>query len=67
MGRGLNDICTLVFSNADAIPKNERLVVRRDAVPSIMAWYGAYHAGDRYSVTVDGRNMPMDMNGEAIE
>jgi len=57
-------ICTLVFSNADATPKNQKLVVHRDAVSIIMAWYGGYYAGDRYTVTVDGRNMPMDQNGE---
>ena len=57
-------ICTLVFSNADATPKNRKLLVNLDAVPSIMAWYAEYHEGDRYTVTVDGRNMPMDQNGE---
>lgn len=53
----------LVFSNADATPKNIALDVAQDAVPHIMDWYGGFHAGDRYTVTVDGRNVPMDING----
>lgn len=56
----------LVFSNADATPKNVALEVSVSAVPHIMAWYGAYFAGDRYTVTLDGRNVPMDQNGEPI-
>ena len=54
----------LVFSNADATPKTTVLDVSAEAVPDIMAWYGAYCAGDRYTVSVDGRNVPMDQNGE---
>ena len=54
----------LVFSNADATPKTTVLDVSAEAVPDIMAWYGAYCSGDRYTVTVDGRNVPMDQNGE---
>jgi hypothetical protein len=59
-------ICTLVFSNADDTPKNQRMVVHSDAVPLIMLWYAAFHDGDRYTVTVDGRNVPMDQNGEPV-
>lgn len=53
----------LVFNNADATPKS--VVIRCDAasVTPIMQWYGAFHAGDRYTVTLNGRNVPMDING----
>ena len=61
------DIVTLVFNNADATPKSQVLRVRRDSVARIMAWYGAYYAGDRYTVTVDGRNVRMDPDGEMVE
>lgn len=54
----------LVFNNADATPKTTVLDVSAEAVPDIMAWYGAYCARDRYTATVDGRNVPMDQNGE---
>ena len=54
----------LVFANADATPKTTVLDVSAASVPDIMAWYGAYCSGDRYTVTVDGRNVPMDQNGE---
>ena len=56
-------IVTLVFSNADATPKNVAINLDRESVPSVMAWYGAFHAGDRYTAAVDGRNVPMDQNG----
>lgn len=56
----------LVFCNADATPKTTVLDVSAEAVPDIMAWYGAYCSGDRYKVTVDGRNVPMDQNGEPV-
>lgn len=57
---------TPVFNNADAIPKSTVIQCDRASVPTIMAWYGAYHSGDRYTVTWDARNVPFDHNGEAI-
>jgi hypothetical protein len=56
----------LVFSNADATPKNVSLDLSKESVPHVMAWYGAYFAGDRYIATLNGRNVPMDQNGEMI-
>ena len=56
----------LVFSNADEKPHNVAVDVSGDSVPHIMAWYGAYFAGDRYTVTLNGRNLAMDQNGEPI-
>lgn len=60
-------IRTLVFMNADAKPKNQSILCDLASVPSIMAWYGAYFAGDRYTVAIDGRNVAMDVNGEPLE
>lgn len=58
------DIITLVFSNADAdTPKNVKIRCDRESVAYVMAWYGAYFAGDRYTVTADGHNVRMDQNG----
>ncbi len=54
---------TLVFNNADATPKTAVIRCDTASVPSIMAWYGAYFAGDRYTTTLDGRNVQMDQNG----
>ena len=56
----------LVFSNADAKPHNIALDVSLDGVTHVMAWYGAYFAGDRYTATLNGRNIPMDLNGEPL-
>ncbi len=57
---------TLVFNNADATPKTAVIKCDAASVAQIMAWYGAYFAGDRYTVALDGRNVPMDINGEPI-
>jgi hypothetical protein len=40
------------------------LRVDREAVPHIMAWYGAYYAGDDYDVFINGRAVIKDRNGE---
>ena len=56
---------TVVFSNADSgKPRNIRVVCDGDSIEFIMKLYGGYFAGDRYTVTVDGRNVNMDINGE---
>ena len=60
----MSEFVRLVFMNADATPKNTSVRVARVDAPQIMAWYGAYCAGDRYTVVMDGRNVPMDQNGE---
>lgn len=54
----------LVFNNADATPKTVKIMCDEESVPHIMAWYGAYFHGDRYTVAYDGRNISMDQNGE---
>ena len=56
----------LVFSNAEAKPHNVALDLTLESVPHVMEWYGAFFAGDRYTVTLDGRNVPMGINGEMI-
>lgn len=56
---------TLVFSNADATPKNVKVECGLDCVKDIIEWYGGFFAGDRYTVTLDGHNVPMDQNGLA--
>jgi len=58
------NIGELVFNNSDARPKVVAMKVSRDAVPNIMAWYGAFFAGDRYRVTFDGQVIAKDHNGE---
>lgn len=56
----------LLFVNKDAKPKKTLLLVDASSVAPIMAWYGAYFAGDRYKVTVDGSRVQMDQNGELV-
>ena len=56
----------LIFTNSDARPKVTELEVEFGSVAPIMAWYGAYHAGDRYSVTFNGKRLRKDLNGELI-
>lgn len=59
---------SLVFNNADAKPKTVRVMVGdEESAAHVMAWYGAYFAGDRYTVAMDGRNVRMDQNGEMVK
>lgn len=38
--------------------------IERGACEAVARWYGAYHAGDDYSVEIDGENIPIDINGD---
>lgn len=61
-------IVKLRFVNRDACCGDEddiiELSVDRKAVSHIMAWYGAYYAGDDYDVLINGREIGKDQNGE---
>jgi len=54
----------LKFVNSDARPKETVIQCDRESIAPIMAWYGAYYAGDRYAVFADGEKLPKDQNGE---
>ncbi|MBX5130765.1 hypothetical protein HJB53_30205 [Rhizobium lentis] len=49
------------FHNRDAKPKRIEFDVSKAAVAPVMAWYGAFHAGDAYTVSVE-----KDLNGELV-
>ncbi len=57
----------LVFMNADATPKNVLIDIGPGSARHVMAWYGAYFSGDRYTVALDGKNIPIDGNGEPTQ
>jgi hypothetical protein len=63
----MTKIVRLVFNNADATPKSNVLDVAEENVSEIMNWYGAYFAGDRYTATVNGKNIRMDINGGMVK
>lgn len=54
----------LKFTNSDATPKVQIVTVDRTSVEPVMAWYGGFFAGDRYSVHLDGLKLKKDQNGE---
>lgn len=57
----------LKFINSDARPKAVALEVTTvEDAATIMAWYGAFHAGDRYRVELDGQKIDKDQNGEMV-
>lgn len=56
----------LQFTNKDATPKVAEFIISADAIPSVMAWYGAYYASDRYKVIVNGIEVEIDQNGELV-
>lgn len=57
---------TLEFKNKTAKLGCVTLKVRAMDIAPIMAWYGAYFAGDNYKVYADGKQMKMDINGEKL-
>jgi hypothetical protein len=57
----------LRFVNSDATPKVAEVTCDAQSVPAIMAWYGAYFAGDRYYVEANGARIAKDRNGEPVE
>ncbi len=56
----------LKFVNSDARPKVAVIQCNSVSIATIMAWYGAYYAGDRYAVFADGEKLPKDKNGELV-
>lgn len=57
---------TLEFLNIDARPKKTEIKCAAESIASIMAWYGGFHAGDRYAVYAGGVKLKKDQNGELI-
>jgi hypothetical protein len=56
---------SLKFINQDAIPREcEIMLADKLGIVPVMDWYGAYFAGDDYRVMIDGREVPMGINGE---
>jgi hypothetical protein len=57
----------LIFHNRETRPLNIVIETDAESAPHIMAWYGAWASGDKYTVTFNGRNVPIDQNGEPLE
>ena len=57
-------IVRLVFNNADSRPYSSVVDVGIESVAAVCEWYASHHAGDRFTLTMDGRNVPLDINGE---
>lgn len=45
-------------------PRVVEMQINREAVPSVMDWYGAFYAGDDYDVRLNGKKLRMGINGE---
>ena len=56
----------LKFVNSDANPKETFIMCNAESISHIMAWYGSYHAGDRYAVYAGGEKLRKDKNGELV-
>lgn len=54
----------LRFINQDATPKEAIMTIDVGSIAAVMSWYGAYYAGDRYQVRVNGKLVKKDQNGE---
>lgn len=57
----------LRFVNSDAKPKVADVRCDTASIAPIMAWYGAFYAGDRYTVHADGIKLTKNRNGELVE
>lgn len=62
----MGELVELVFTNSDARPKVTTVRVCPDSIAPIMAWYGAFFAGDRYTVHANGEKLAKDRNGEFV-
>lgn len=56
----------LKFTNSDATPKVATVRVDSASIAPVMQWYGAFYAGDRYTVHADGQRLRKDQNGELV-
>lgn len=56
----------VIFDNRDATPRKTVLHVGTSSVTYVMRFYGAFYAGDKYAVTVDGEPVSTDVNGELV-
>lgn len=57
----------LTFVNSDATPKTVTIKTRKTDIPAIMRWYGAFYAGDRYRVLIDGKPVKKDISTSYVE
>ncbi len=56
----------LKFTNSDATPKVVTIHCDKASCGNIAAWYGAYFAGDRYNISLNGEKLMKDRNGELV-
>lgn len=58
----------LEFENRDACGypnvKSDCIYVDRSGAEKVMEWYGAFYAGDDYTVYANGVEVELDINGE---
>jgi hypothetical protein len=59
-------VVELKFINRDARPRVTELSVARGGCADICLWYGAFHAGDRYSVYINDVQQKLGINGELL-
>lgn len=60
-------IVTLRFENRTAEDDGPAVVemkINREAVRHVMDWYGAFFAGDDYTVRINGKRQRLGINGE---
>lgn len=58
-------LTSMVFKNRTA-KSTHVLLVDVSSVPSVASWYGAFYAGDIYTLTLDGKKQKLDQNGEIM-
>lgn len=62
----MSRLVKLSIKNKSSINSNSEFQVAEAAVPTILAWYGAYHSGDNYTAKINGVKLALDHNGELV-
>lgn len=60
------DPVTVAFENADATPSRRELMLWPKDVADVVQWYGAFHTGDSYTVTVNDVACELTQDGELV-
>ena len=60
------DPVTIVINNPDAVDAHLTMLVDAASVANIIMWYGAFYAGDDYTVSLNGVAQKLDHNGEIV-
>ena len=54
------------FDNRSNKTGTVEIIVKESATKMISEWYASHHAGDRFTIYVDGKKQKQDVNGAIL-